>query len=191
MKRILKWLWYTVLGVAGLAVVLIIAFFILIFISGPPVNKESDERNTSELLGNVETVFEETVEVKLPEGYRTLLVSSHTQPTVDHEVEYNLVVTSSPAKIQNWITNSKPFGKSWKTTHPTEMDSIKRENDWRPMKMSELRCTNKDKNLDKVCEFLENKTEVSYSFRRIRNDHYQVIIAATKPAFLWLQDVKF
>ena len=57
----MTWLWYAVLGVAGLAVVLIIAFFILIFISGPPVNKESDERNTLELLEDVETVFEKTV----------------------------------------------------------------------------------------------------------------------------------
>jgi len=95
MRRILTWLWYAVLGVTGLAVILIIAFFILIFISGPPVNKESDERNTSELLKSVETVFEETVQVKLPLGYTTLMVSSHTQPTVDHEVEYNLVVTLS------------------------------------------------------------------------------------------------
>ncbi|MDC0476255.1 hypothetical protein OAN83_00470 [Alphaproteobacteria bacterium] len=191
MKRILKWLWYTVLGVAGLAVVLIIAFFILIFISGPPVNKESDERNTSELLENVETVFEEAVEVKLPEGYRTLLVSSHTQPTVDHEVEYNLVVTSSSAKIQNWANLNTPFGKGWVKTIPTEMDEIKKANDWRPIKIKELRCGEQDKKLQKICNFVKRPTPVLYSFNRLRVDYYQILIAAPDQGFIWLQDVKF
>ncbi|MDB3879781.1 hypothetical protein N9315_01565 [Alphaproteobacteria bacterium] len=191
MKRILKWLWYTVLGVAGLAVVLIIAFFILIFISGPPVNKESDERNTSELLKNVEKVFEETVEVRLPEGYRTLLVSSLTQPTVDHEVEYNLVVSSSPAEIQNWANLNTPFGKDWVKTIPTEMDEIKKANDWRPIKIKELRCGEQDKKLQKICNFVKRPTPVLYSFNRLRVDYYQILIAAHDQGFVWLQDVKF
>ena len=58
MKKLLKWLWYSVLGLAALAIVLIILFFILIFVSGPPVNEESDKRNTTELLRDVDENFE-------------------------------------------------------------------------------------------------------------------------------------
>ena len=191
MKKLLKWLWYSVLGFAALAIVLIILFFILIFVAGPPVNEESDERNTTELLRDVDANFEAKVSIKLPKEYETLLVSSYTQPTVDHEVEYNLIIKSSPEAIQKWTDKTKPFGKKWTTTQPTEMDSIKREKDWRPMKISELRCNEEDIKLHEICEFFENPTEVSYIFNRIRNDHYQAIIATTEPAFIWFQDVKF
>ena len=66
MKKLLKWLWYSVLGLAAIAIVLIILFFILIFVSGPPVNEESDERNTTELLRDVDANFEAKVLIKLP-----------------------------------------------------------------------------------------------------------------------------
>lgn len=191
MKKLLKWLWYSVLGFAALAIVLIILFFILIFVAGPPVNEESDERNTTELLRDVDANFEAKVSIKLPKEYETLLVSSYTQPTVDHEVEYNLIIKSSPEAIQKWTDKTKPFGKKWTTTQPTEMDSIKREKDWRPVKIGQLKCPDNDEKLEEICSFFVNPTEVSYSFNRIRIDHYQILISSTEPAFIWLQDVKF
>ena len=191
MKKLLKWLWYSVLGLAALAIVLIILFFILIFVAGPPVNEESDERNTAELSRDIEANFEAKVSIKLPKDYETLLVSSYTQPTVDHEVEYNLIVKSSPEAIQKWTDKSKPFGKEWTTTQPTETDSIKHEKGWRPMKIGQLKCQKNDEKLEEICNFFAYPTEVSFSFNRIRIDHYQILISSTKPAFIWLQDVKF
>ena len=178
---------------AGLAIAIVIGVVILViaFPPDPPVNKETNERNTEQLLQSAESTLETATGLRPPKDFEILLAASRTWATVDHEVEYNLVIKAQPDAIRDWVAKSKPFSGAWTKTPATSIDEIKRANQWRPMRDNELQCENKDENLIALCGFLTEQQPVSFAYKSLRNDHYQILVAEPEIGFVWFQDKKF